>query len=59
MGRGPFFGGSFFLRDNSESRILTLMGDAGFSERKKIAVHPLLFLFGFGRAGFYQALSAC
>jgi ubiquinone/menaquinone biosynthesis C-methylase UbiE len=42
------------LRDNTENRILTLMGDAGFSDRKKVAVHPVLF--GFGRAGYYQAL---
>lgn len=41
------------LRDNTESRILSLMGDAGFSDRKKIAVRPVLF--GFGRAGYYQA----
>jgi ubiquinone/menaquinone biosynthesis C-methylase UbiE len=41
------------MRDNTESRILSLMGDAGFSDRKKIAVRPLLF--GFGRAGYYQA----
>ena len=41
------------LRDNTESRILTLMGNAGFSDRKKIAVHSVLF--GFGRAGSYQA----
>lgn len=41
------------LRDNSESRILTLMGDAGFPDRKKVAVHPVLF--DFGRAGYYQA----
>lgn len=44
------------LRDNSEGRILTLMGDAGFSDRKKVAVHPVLF--GFERAGYYRALSA-
>lgn len=41
------------LRDNTESRILNLMGDAGFSDRKKMAVRPVLF--GFGRAGYYQA----
>jgi ubiquinone/menaquinone biosynthesis C-methylase UbiE len=41
------------MRDNTESRILSLMGDAGFSDRKKIAVRPVLF--GFGRAGYYQA----
>ena len=40
------------LRDNSESRILTLMRDAGFSESKKIATRHVLF--GFGRAGYYQ-----
>lgn len=42
------------FRDNTESRILSLMGDAGFSDRKKVAVHPVLF--GFGRTGYYQAL---
>lgn len=41
------------LRDNTENRILALMGDAGFSDRKKVAVHPVLF--GLGRAGYYQA----
>jgi ubiquinone/menaquinone biosynthesis C-methylase UbiE len=41
------------LRDNTESRILTLMGDAGFSDPKKVAVHHVLF--GLGRAGYYQA----
>jgi ubiquinone/menaquinone biosynthesis C-methylase UbiE len=41
------------LRDNTESRILSLMGNAGFSDGKKIAVRPILF--GFGRAGYYQA----
>jgi ubiquinone/menaquinone biosynthesis C-methylase UbiE len=41
------------MRDNTESRILALMGDAGFSDRKKIAVRPVLF--GFGHAGYYQA----
>ena len=41
------------LRDNTESRILSLMGDAGLSDRKKMAVRPVLF--GFGRAGYYQA----
>ena len=40
------------LRDNSESRILTLMRNAGFSDSKKIAERPVLF--GFGRAGYYQ-----
>jgi len=40
------------LRDNSESRILTIMRDAGFSDSKKIAAQPVLF--GFGRAGCYQ-----
>jgi ubiquinone/menaquinone biosynthesis C-methylase UbiE len=45
------------LRDNTESRILTLMGNAGFSDRKKIAVHPVLF--GFGLAGSYQARIGC
>jgi len=44
------------LRDNTESRILSLMGDAGFPDRKKIAVRPVLF--GFGRAGYYQASAA-
>ena len=41
------------MRDNTESRILSLMGDAGFSDRKKTAVRSVLF--GFGRAGYYQA----
>jgi SAM-dependent methyltransferase len=41
------------MRDNTESRILSLMEDAGFSDRKKMAVRPVLF--GFGRAGYYQA----
>jgi ubiquinone/menaquinone biosynthesis C-methylase UbiE len=41
------------LRDNTESRILTLLGDAGFPDYKKIAVRPVVF--GFGRAGYYQA----
>jgi len=51
---GPFslIHSSKRLRDNSESRILSLMGQAGFSDRKRIAVQPLLF--GFGRAGYYQ-----
>ncbi len=40
------------LRDNTESRILSLMGDAAVSDRKKIAVRPVLFVFG--RAGYYQ-----
>jgi ubiquinone/menaquinone biosynthesis C-methylase UbiE len=40
------------LRDNSESRILTLISDAGFSDSKKIAARPVLF--GLGRAGYYQ-----
>jgi ubiquinone/menaquinone biosynthesis C-methylase UbiE len=54
-GHGPFslIHSSQRLRDNSDSRILTLMGQAGFSDRKKIAARPLLF--GFGRAGYYQA----
>jgi len=41
------------LRDNTESRILSLMSDAGFSDRKKVAVRPVLF--SFGQAGYYQA----
>jgi len=41
------------LRDNTENRILSLMGDAGFSDRKKIAVRPVLF--GFARAGYHKA----
>lgn len=41
------------MRDNTEGRILRLMGDAGFPDRKKIAVRPILF--GFGRAGYYRA----
>lgn len=40
-------------RDNSESRVLELMGQAGFSDRKKVAVLPLLC--GLGRAACYQA----
>ncbi len=44
------------LRDNTERRILILLGDAGFSDHKKLGVHPVLL--GFGRAGYYQALSA-
>lgn len=54
-GHGLFnlFHSSERLRDNTESRILTLMGDAGFFDRKKITVRPVLF--GFGRAGYYQA----
>jgi ubiquinone/menaquinone biosynthesis C-methylase UbiE len=41
------------LRDNTESRILSLMGDAGFSDGKKIAARSVIF--GFGHAGYYQA----
>jgi len=41
------------MRDNTESRILSLMGDSGFSDRKKVAAHPVVF--GLGRAGYYQA----
>jgi ubiquinone/menaquinone biosynthesis C-methylase UbiE len=54
-GHGPFslIHSSKRLRDNTESRILTLMGQAGFSDRKKIAVQPLLF--GLGYAGCYRA----
>ena len=54
-GHGLFklFHSSERLRDNSESRILALMGDAGFSDRKKVAVHGVLF--GLGRAGYYRA----
>lgn len=54
-GHGPFslIHSSQRLRDNSEGRILSLMGQAGFSDQKKIAVRPLLF--GFGYAGCYQA----
>jgi ubiquinone/menaquinone biosynthesis C-methylase UbiE len=44
------------LRDNTESRILSLMGDAGFSDRKKVAVRPVLF--GFGHVGYYQACAS-
>src|SRR5260370_36590620 len=52
---GPFslIHSSKRLRDNSESRILSLMGQAGLSDPKKIAVRPLLF--GFGHAGYYRA----
>jgi SAM-dependent methyltransferase len=54
-GHGPFslIHSSKRLRDNSESRILFLMGQAGFSHPKKIAVRPLFF--GFGHAGYYRA----
>jgi len=54
-GHGLFnlFHSSERLRDNTQSRILSLMGDAGFSDHKKIAVRPVLF--GLGRAGYYQA----
>ena len=41
------------MRDNTESRLLGLMEDAGFSDHKKVAVRPVLF--GLGRAGYYQA----
>ena len=41
------------MRDNTEGRILSLMGGAGFPDRQKIAVGPLLF--NFGRAGYYRA----
>jgi ubiquinone/menaquinone biosynthesis C-methylase UbiE len=44
------------MRDNTEGRILRLMGDAGFPDRKKIAVRPLLF--GLGRAGCYRAFAS-
>jgi len=52
---GPFnlIHSSERLRDNSETRILSLMVKAGFSDPKKIAVQPLLL--GFGYAGCYQA----
>ncbi len=54
-GHGPFslIHSSERLRDNSETRILSLMVQAGFSDPKKIAVRPLLF--GFGYAGCYRA----
>ncbi len=54
-GHGPFslIHSSERLRDNSESRILSLMDGAGFSHPKKIAV--LSLLFGFGYAACYQA----
>ncbi len=53
-GHGFFrmFHSSERLRDNSENRILRLMRDAGFSESKKIATHPVFF--GFGRAAYYR-----
>lgn len=35
------------LCDNTEGRILSLIGDAGFLDRKRVAVDPVLF--GFGR----------
>jgi len=55
LGHGPFslIHSSKRLRDNSESRILSLMDQAGLSDPKKIAVRPLLF--GFGHAGYYRA----
>lgn len=43
------------LRDNSESRILTIMGEAGLTECRKIAIRPVLF--GLGHAGYYQGFS--
>lgn len=43
------------LRDNTESRILTMMGEAGLTECRKIAVRPVLF--GLGHSGYYQAFS--
>src|SRR5215469_16671484 len=43
------------MRDNTEARILSLRGDAGFPDYKKIAVRPVLF--GLGHAGYYQASS--
>jgi ubiquinone/menaquinone biosynthesis C-methylase UbiE len=52
-GHGLFrmFHSSERLRDNSESRILTVMRNAGFAESRKAAA--LAVLFGFGRAGLY------
>lgn len=41
------------LKDNSESRILTLMRQAGFGSSKKVADDSLLF--GLLRIGYYQA----
>jgi ubiquinone/menaquinone biosynthesis C-methylase UbiE len=41
------------LQDNSERRIMELMEQAGFSERKKFASRPVLF--GFSRAGYFLA----
>ncbi len=54
-GHGPFslIHSSERLRDNFETRILSLMVQAEFSDPKKIAVRPLLF--GFGYAGCYRA----
>jgi ubiquinone/menaquinone biosynthesis C-methylase UbiE len=43
------------LRDNTESRILTMMGEAGLTECRKIAIRPVLF--GLGHAGYYQGFS--
>lgn len=57
-GHGVFhlFHSSDRLRDNTENRVLSLMGDAGLSDYKRVAVRPVLF--GLGRAGYYQAQKA-
>jgi ubiquinone/menaquinone biosynthesis C-methylase UbiE len=47
------FHASDHLRDNSENRILTLLGRAGFRHGTKIWTRPVLL--GFGRAGYYRA----
>ena len=43
------------MQDNSESRILALMDEAGFADRKKIGTRPVLF--GLARAAYFQAVA--
>ena len=43
------------LQDNSENRILALLEQAGFKDRRKIASLPVFF--GLGRAGYFQAIA--
>lgn len=43
------------MRDNSESRILALMDKAGFADRKKMGIRPVLF--GLARAAYFQAVA--
>jgi ubiquinone/menaquinone biosynthesis C-methylase UbiE len=56
-GHGFFrmFHSSERLQDNSVGRILSLMREAGFSDAKKIMIHPVLF--GFWRAGCYRGIA--